>query len=282
MNAYVWLWKDHTGHAEAAEITATAQELRPEYLGKCGGVYSSEWFWSKILRCLHVDEAVFDAAATWVELADWMPGRADGDRPASAKSGAAFARPVTRRCSTKRGAAIRTRSSLRRSTRSWRASVPRCRIRRTMPPRQSGALTTGVGGTAGSAPRHPGRRRRLRRAPGRGRLRHRAGNARQDHRHLHVRPHGRTARTGPRGHPGSVRDRAGVGAAGAVRARGRAKSAVGDIFNWFVGTIKPEGKSHAELTDEAEQLRAWRERPARARLAQRQPDRARGPAADRD
>lgn len=73
MNAHVWLWKDHTAHAEAAEITNRARELRPEYLAKCGGTYSSEWFWSKILHCLRVDRAVFDAAFTWVEHADWMP-----------------------------------------------------------------------------------------------------------------------------------------------------------------------------------------------------------------
>lgn len=71
--AYVYLWKDHTGHAESAEITKLASEMRPEYLTKCGGIYSAEWFWSKILRCLHADTEVFDAAYTWVEHADWLP-----------------------------------------------------------------------------------------------------------------------------------------------------------------------------------------------------------------
>ncbi|MEX0747272.1 MAG: FGGY family carbohydrate kinase, partial [Rhodothermales bacterium] len=73
LNAHVWLWKDHTAHAEAAAITALARSRRPEYLTKCGGTYSSEWFWSKILHCLRVDSDVFDAAYTWVEHADWMP-----------------------------------------------------------------------------------------------------------------------------------------------------------------------------------------------------------------
>ena len=50
-NAHAWLWKDHTGHAEAAEITALAEKEHPEYLAKCGGIYSSEWFFSKILHC---------------------------------------------------------------------------------------------------------------------------------------------------------------------------------------------------------------------------------------
>ena len=72
-NACAWLWKDHTGHAEAAEITALAAKEHPEYLARCGGIYSSEWFFSKILHCLRVDSKVFDAAYTWVEHADWMP-----------------------------------------------------------------------------------------------------------------------------------------------------------------------------------------------------------------
>jgi L-ribulokinase len=72
-NAYAWLWKDHTGHAEAAEITALAEKKHPEYLAKCGGVYSSEWFFSKILHCLRADPKIFDAAYTWIEHADWMP-----------------------------------------------------------------------------------------------------------------------------------------------------------------------------------------------------------------
>jgi len=72
-SAHAWLWKDHTGHAEAAEITALAEKEHPEYLAKCGGIYSSEWFFSKILHCLRTDPKVFDAAYTWVEHADWMP-----------------------------------------------------------------------------------------------------------------------------------------------------------------------------------------------------------------
>jgi L-ribulokinase len=71
--ANVWLWKDHTGYAEAAEITekATAQDM--PYLAKCGGTYSSEWFWSKLLRCLRVAPEVVEAAASWVEICDWIP-----------------------------------------------------------------------------------------------------------------------------------------------------------------------------------------------------------------
>jgi L-ribulokinase len=71
--AHAWLWKDHTGADEAAAITAMAQEHAPEYLAPIGGAYSSEWWWSKIWRCLKVAPDVFDAATSWVELADFVP-----------------------------------------------------------------------------------------------------------------------------------------------------------------------------------------------------------------
>ena len=79
MAAMVYLWKDHTGHAEAAEITALAAKMRPQYLLKCGGIYSAEWYWSKVLRCLRADPAVFEAAYTWVEHADWLPAVLAGE-----------------------------------------------------------------------------------------------------------------------------------------------------------------------------------------------------------
>ena len=71
--AQAWLWKDHTGHGEAAEITAAASKHRDKVLNKCGGAYSSEWYWSKILKCKRADAKVFKAAYAWVELADFIP-----------------------------------------------------------------------------------------------------------------------------------------------------------------------------------------------------------------
>jgi L-ribulokinase len=76
--AMAWLWKDHTSIAEAEQITALAAEMRPEYLAKCGGTYSSEWFFAKVLHCLRTSPAVFDATFTWVEIADWIPAMLTG------------------------------------------------------------------------------------------------------------------------------------------------------------------------------------------------------------
>lgn len=77
--AHAWLWKDHTSHAEAAEITRKACDVGVPYLAKCGGTYSSEWYWSKILHCRRTSPAVFAAAFAWVELADFVPGFITGN-----------------------------------------------------------------------------------------------------------------------------------------------------------------------------------------------------------
>ncbi|MDR2862314.1 MAG: ribulokinase [Puniceicoccales bacterium] len=80
LNAQCWLWKDHTGIPEAEAITQTARRLRPNYLAKIGGTYSSEWFWAKIWHCLKTDPAAFDAAFSWVELSDFIPATLAGVR----------------------------------------------------------------------------------------------------------------------------------------------------------------------------------------------------------
>lgn len=88
LNAMVWLWKDHTGYAEAAEITKLANEIRPNIIAKCGGIYSSEWFWSKILRLRRTDPKVFEAAYSFVEHCDWLPAVLAGDtNPLTLKRG---------------------------------------------------------------------------------------------------------------------------------------------------------------------------------------------------
>lgn len=90
--AQCWLWKDHTSIAEAERITATARRLRPQYLAKIGGTYSSEWFWAKVWHCLNVAPEVFEAAHSWVELSDFVPALLAGvDDPARIRRGVCMA-----------------------------------------------------------------------------------------------------------------------------------------------------------------------------------------------
>ncbi|NOX96963.1 MAG: ribulokinase [Nitrospirae bacterium] len=77
--AMVWLWKDHTSFEEAALITARAKEDEIDYTKYSGGIYSSEWFFSKILHLAKVAPEVFRAAASFVEHCDLMPALLVGD-----------------------------------------------------------------------------------------------------------------------------------------------------------------------------------------------------------
>lgn len=72
-NAMFVLWKDHTSVKEAAEINAHAKNFDTNYLQFVGGIYSSEWFWAKLLHTFRADEKVRNACQSWVEHCDWIP-----------------------------------------------------------------------------------------------------------------------------------------------------------------------------------------------------------------
>jgi len=82
-NALFVLWKDHTSVKEAAAINAHAQKFTPNYLQFVGGIYSTEWFWAKLLHILKEDPQVRKSCYSWVEHCDWIPFLLTGGRHVS-------------------------------------------------------------------------------------------------------------------------------------------------------------------------------------------------------
>jgi L-ribulokinase len=74
------LWKDHTAVREAADINAAARSWGgTDYTRFEGGIYSSEWFWAKLLHVLRTNPRMRAAAYSWVEHCDWIPALLTGN-----------------------------------------------------------------------------------------------------------------------------------------------------------------------------------------------------------
>ncbi|MBV9850070.1 MAG: ribulokinase [Armatimonadetes bacterium] len=252
LSAMAWLWKDHTGHAEAAEITALAEQIRPQYLAKCGGTYSAEWYWAKVFRCLRADPDVFDAAHTWVEHADWLPAVLTGEtRPEILKRGI---------CAAGHKAMFHPGWGGYPDEEFLGRLDPRLvRLRRTLPDRafhvgeatgglsekwaEKTGLAAGIPVSVGAFDAHLG-------GVGSG-----------------IQPHVLVKNIGTStcdmmvapldADPGDIPGLCGIVPESILPGfygLEAGQSAVGDIFNWFVNGIQPAGQGHEALTEGASQL----------------------------
>jgi L-ribulokinase len=73
-----YLWCDHRAHAEAQEITEKAHQLGFEGIEWCGGVYSHEWGFSKLLHWLRNNPDKRDKMVTVVEHCDMVAATLSG------------------------------------------------------------------------------------------------------------------------------------------------------------------------------------------------------------
>ena len=221
--AQAWLWKDHTAHAEAAEITEKAARRTPHaYLAKCGGTYSSEWYWSKILHCRRTAPKVFAAAYSWVELADFIPAFLTGNCDPDTLPRGICAAGHKAMYNDALGRAARASEFLARLDPALAALRDRY-APQAVPADQQGRRADRRRGRQGRpAAGHRRGRRRVRRPHGRGGRGHQARHAGEDHRHQHLRHDGRPGRPRAAGHPRPVRHRARLDPARHVRPGGRA------------------------------------------------------------
>ena len=127
----------HVGQPGRADHRAGA-ELQVDFTKYEGGVYSSEWFWAKVLRVMETNPRVAEAAVTVLEHCDWIPAVLTG----TARSDQDQAQPLRRRA---QGDVAR---------RVWRLSVRRVSRQASSAP----AAAQGVAGhrdlDVGSAVRH--------------------------------------------------------------------------------------------------------------------------------
>ena len=82
-----YLWCDHRAYQEAREITEIAHTMRIEAIQWCGGVYSHEWGWAKLLHWLrHTTDEKRAKFATALEHCDMVAATLTGvSSPAALK-----------------------------------------------------------------------------------------------------------------------------------------------------------------------------------------------------
>ncbi len=195
-------------------------KIRPHYLAKCGGRYSSRVVLQQDSALPADQPGGLSTPPTrgWRSPTGFRPCSPAPNRRGDSRS--ASVPPGTRPCTTTPGAATPTRSSWAGSIRPWRelraAAGAQGLHRRPSRRRPDGR----VGQADRPARGHPRGRRGVRRPPGRRRGGHRAGHAGQDHRHQHLRHDGRPAQQAPGRHPRPVRHRQRQHPAGLLRPGG--------------------------------------------------------------
>ncbi len=273
-HAWVKLWKHHAAQPEADRINAVAAERGEPWLPRYGGRISSEWFFAKALQILDEAPEVYARAERLIEACDWIVWQLTGveSRNACAAGYKAMWSKRDGFPAAEYFAALDPRFAHVVDEKMSRTLLP--------PGAPAGVLSERMAASTGLRAGTP------------------VAVANVDF-------HGSVPATTVT-EPGTlvmimgtsnghlllgdelvdVEGMCGVVEDGIVPGYfgyEAGQSALGDIYGWFARTV---GATHEELAAEAAQLRPGETRPARARLVERQPLRARrrGPerAARRD
>jgi L-ribulokinase len=87
-DAWVKLWKHHSGQPIADRLNEVAAERGESFLDRYGGRLSSEWYFPKLIETFVRDRALFDAMDAFVEATDWITWQLTGSlRRASCTAG---------------------------------------------------------------------------------------------------------------------------------------------------------------------------------------------------
>ncbi len=71
-HAYIKLWKSHSAQTEAEIIQKRAEQEKQPFLDWCGGHVSCEWAYPKMLETYLHDPLLFESAAYFWDLCDWL------------------------------------------------------------------------------------------------------------------------------------------------------------------------------------------------------------------
>jgi L-ribulokinase len=77
-HAYVKLWKHHAAQTQADRINEFAHGRGEPWIGRYGGLISSEWEFAKGLQLLEEDPELYARADYFVEAADWIVWKLTG------------------------------------------------------------------------------------------------------------------------------------------------------------------------------------------------------------
>ncbi len=82
-HSWIKMWKHHSPQEQADRINEIAGRLNEPFLRRCGGKVSVEWYYPKMLETLEKAPDVFNGAAYFVELGDWIVYLLTGEKKRS-------------------------------------------------------------------------------------------------------------------------------------------------------------------------------------------------------